>query len=145
MFSKTCEYGLRAVIYIAEQSSLGNKVGLKAIAEAIDSPEAFTGKILQILTKNAIITSIKGPYGGFIIEDYKVSELRLSEIVKVLDGDKIYTGCGLGLKQCNAKSPCPLHYKFVEIRNGLKNMLESNTLNDILYTNGKKNFLWLKR
>ncbi|SEB71069.1 Rrf2 family protein [Tenacibaculum sp. MAR_2009_124] len=145
MFSKSCEYGLRATIYVAEQSSLGNRVGLKTIALAIDSPEAFTGKILQTLTRNNIITSIKGPYGGFVIEDHQVKKLKLSEIVKVLDGDKIYTGCGLGLKQCNEKSPCPLHYKFVEIREQLKNMLEENTLHDILYTNGRKNLLWLKR
>ena len=145
MFSKSCEYGLRATIYVAEQSTLNTKVGLKAIAEAIDSPEAFTGKILQALTKNNIITSIKGPYGGFIIEDYRLKEIKLSEIVKVLDGDKIYTGCGLGLKQCNETSPCPLHYKFVAVRENLKKMLEENTLYDILYTEGKKNFLWLKR
>lgn len=145
MFSKSCEYGLRATIYVAEQSTLNTKVGLKAIAEAIDSPEAFTGKILQALTKNNIITSIKGPYGGFIIEDYRLKEIKLSEIVKVLDGDKIYTGCGLGLKQCNETSPCPLHYKFVAVRENLRKMLEENTLYDILYTEGKKNFLWLKR
>ncbi|MGG8497571.1 RrF2 family transcriptional regulator [Tenacibaculum sp. TC6] len=145
MFSKSCEYGLRATIYVAEQSTLNTKVGLKAIAEAIDSPEAFTGKILQALTKNNIITSIKGPYGGFIIEEYRLKEIKLSEIVKVLDGDKIYTGCGLGLKQCNETSPCPLHYKFVAVRENLRTMLEENTLYDILYTEGKKNFLWLKR
>lgn len=145
MFSKSCEYGLRAAIFVAEQSTLNLRVGVKAIAEAIGSPEAFTGKILQNLTKNGIITSIKGPYGGFVIEPYRLKELRLSDIVKVLDGDAIYTGCGLGLAQCNAKSPCPLHHKFVAIRSQLKEMLEENTLHSILYTDKEKNFLWLKR
>ncbi|WP_442267658.1 RrF2 family transcriptional regulator [Tenacibaculum sp. ZS6-P6] len=145
MFSKSCEYGLRAAIYIAEQSTLDNKVGLKAIAKAINSPEAFTGKILQILTKNNIVSSIKGPYGGFIIEENKLNEITLANIVSVLDGDKIYTGCALGLKQCNEKSPCPLHHKFIEIREELREMLISNTLHEILYTKGKKNVFWLKR
>ena len=145
MFSKTCEYGLRAAIYIAEQSTLDSKVGLRAIAEAIGSPEAFTGKVLQILTKNNIVSSIKGPYGGFMIEENQLNEITLASIVSVLDGDKIYTGCALGLKQCNEESPCPLHYKFIEIRDELKEMLVSNTLYDILYTKDQKNVFWLKR
>lgn len=48
MFSKSCEYDLRAVIFIAQQSLLGEKPGLKTVAKEIGSPEAFTGKILQI-------------------------------------------------------------------------------------------------
>jgi len=115
MFSKSCEYGLRAVIFIAQQSSKNNKVSMSTISEEINSPQAFTAKILQQLTRNNIVKSIKGPYGGFTIEEYKMGT-RLSEIVSVLDGDSIYEGCGLGLKQCDAKSPCPLHFKFVEIK-----------------------------
>ncbi|WGH75493.1 Rrf2 family transcriptional regulator [Tenacibaculum tangerinum] len=145
MFSKSCEYGLRATIFVAEQSVSDTKVGVKAIAAAIDSPEAFTGKILQILTKNNIIDSIKGPYGGFTIDKDNLKKIRLSDVVRVLDGDRIYTGCGLGLKQCSDNSPCPLHFKFVEIRDNLRKMLEGNTLYDVLYTNDEKNTFWLKR
>ena len=145
MFSKSCEYGLRAAIFIAEQSSMENKVGLKVIAKAIDSPEAFTAKVLQSLTKNNIVTSIKGPYGGFMIEESRLKQIKLSDIVSVLDGDSIYTGCGLGLKQCDENSPCPLHYKFIEIRERLREMLEGNTLYDVLYTDQVKNTFWLKR
>jgi Rrf2 family protein len=146
MFSKSCEYGLRATIYVAEQSILNNKVGLKTIAKEIGSPEAFTGKILQILTKNNIITSVKGPYGGFLIDVNQLKEIKLSQIVNALDGDGIYTSCALGLKNCSAKYPCPLHDKFLAIRESLRIMLESNTLHDILYKKGgEKTCLWFKR
>jgi Rrf2 family protein len=127
MFSKSCEYGLRAAIYVAQQSKLNNKVSLNTISQEINSPQAFTAKILQQLTKNNIIKSIKGPYGGFIIEEERMST-KLSEVVSILDGDSIYTGCGLGLKQCDADAPCPLHFKFVDIRERLKMMLENTTL-----------------
>ncbi|NAS32426.1 Rrf2 family transcriptional regulator [Flavobacteriaceae bacterium R38] len=130
MFSKSCEYGLRAVIFIAQQTTQNNKVSLSTISEKIDSPQAFTAKILQQLTRNAIVKSIKGPYGGFIIEEGKMNT-KLSEVVRVLDGDAIFTGCGLGLKQCDANSPCPLHYKFVEIRDNLKNMLDHTSLQSL--------------
>ena len=131
MFSKTCEYGLRAVIFIAQQSVLNNKVNMSTISEEINSPQAFTAKILQQLTRTNIVKSVKGPYGGFMIEEHKM-ETKLSEVVSVLDGDSIYKGCGLGLKQCDANSPCPLHYKFIEIRDSLKNMLESTSLKSVI-------------
>ncbi|MCT4699910.1 RrF2 family transcriptional regulator [Tenacibaculum haliotis] len=128
MFSKSCEYGLRAIIYIAQQSAQDVKVSLATISEAINSPQAFTAKVLQQLTRNNIVKSIKGPYGGFVIEDNKMELIKLSDVVKILDGDAIYTGCGLGLSKCNEKSPCPLHFQFVEVRDKLKAMLNNTTL-----------------
>ena len=128
MFSKTCEYGLRAVIFIAQQAKTNKKVSISAISEAIDSPQAFTAKVLQQLTKHKIAQSIKGPFGGFFIEEKNLKTIVLSDIVEVLDGNGIYTGCGLGLQQCNDKEPCPLHFKFIQIRENLKKMLENTTL-----------------
>ncbi|WP_440880866.1 RrF2 family transcriptional regulator [Tenacibaculum sp. C7A-26P2] len=146
MFSKSCEYGLRAIIYIAKQTSLGNKTSVKEIAEATDSPVAFTGKILQKLTKNNIVQSIKGPYGGFLIDEDKTKSTNLSEIVKVIDGNHIYTRCGLGLKECNANSPCPMHDKFINIRSDLKSMLQSTSIYDLIKSNtGKSKAIQLKR
>ena len=47
MFSKSCEYAIKASIYICHRSDKGERSGLKDIAKATDSPEAFTAKILQ--------------------------------------------------------------------------------------------------
>ncbi len=133
MFSKSCEYGLRSIIYIAQQSAQDSKVSLATISEAVNSPQAFTAKVLQQLTRNNIIKSIKGPYGGFVIESEKMDIIKLSDVVKVLDGDSIYTSCGLGLNKCNENSPCPLHFKFVEVRNQLKELLEKTTLSMLVH------------
>lgn len=143
MFSKTCEYGLRAVLFIAQESAHGHKVSMSKVSDEINSPQAFTAKILQQLKRNNIITSVKGPYGGFTITEDKM-ETKLSEIVSVLDGDTIYKGCGLGLKQCDANSPCPLHYKFVDIRENLKNMLENTSITSLLNDMNLEGFI-LKR
>ena len=131
MFSKTCEYGIRAAIFIASESYQNNRVGLRAIAEKIDSPEAFTAKILQILSKNNIIRSIKGVGGGFEIPKEKMSQIKLSQIVTALDGNRVFTGCGLGLKQCSEDHPCPVHDKFKSIRNELAFMLENTNLEEL--------------
>jgi Rrf2 family iron-sulfur cluster assembly transcriptional regulator len=131
MFSKTCEYGIRATIFIASQSYQNNRVGLKDIAQKIDSPEAFTAKILQILSRNNIINSIKGVGGGFEIPKETMSEIKLSHIVTALDGDSVFTGCGLGLSQCSEEHPCPVHEKFKSIRNELAFMLENTNLEEL--------------
>ncbi|WP_285656244.1 Rrf2 family transcriptional regulator [Allomuricauda sp. NBRC 101325] len=128
MFSKACEYGIRAAVYVTLQSLEGRRVSVGEIGEEIDAPVAFTAKILQQLTRNNIIHSVKGLHGGFEIERVDMDNVKLNMIVKAIDGDKIYTGCGLGLKECNAQKPCPLHDKFLDIRTDLRNMLESTSL-----------------
>lgn len=128
MFSKACEYAIRAALYITVQSNQDKRISLKDIAKEIDSPEAFTAKILQQLSRNGIIDSVKGPTGGFTIDRKKMGKIRLSEIVSAIDGDSIYKGCGLGLKVCSETHPCPVHEKFKQIRTDLKDMLERTSL-----------------
>ncbi|CAM3538201.1 RrF2 family transcriptional regulator [Zobellia roscoffensis] len=131
MFSKACEYGIRASTYIALKSLEGTRVSLKEIAEQIDSPVAFTAKVLQQLSKNHIVESVKGASGGFEIATSNISKIKLDRIVYAIDGNTVYEGCGLGLKKCNANEPCPVHDKFVQIRADLKNMLENTSLYDM--------------
>lgn len=131
MFSKTCEYGIRATIFIASQSYQDKIVGLKDIAKKIDSPEAFTAKILQILSKNNIIHSIKGVGGGFEIQKDMMNQIKLAHIVTALDGESVFTGCGLGLTHCSEEHPCPMHDKFKSIRNELADMLENTNLEEL--------------
>ena len=131
MFSKACEYGIRATIYIATQSREGTRVSLRDIANQIDSPVAFTAKILQELARNHIVDSVKGPAGGFEIAPSKLRKIKLSQIVSALDGDQIYKGCGLGLPKCSETEPCPVHEKFAKIRNELRAMLENTSVEEL--------------
>ena len=124
MFSKACEYGIKASIYVAGQSMLGKRASLKDIATEINSPVAFTAKILQLLAKNNILESTKGPSGGFEISKDKIKNIKLAAIVSAIDGDSIFNGCGLGMETCSEVKPCPVHYKFKEIRESLKKMME---------------------
>ena len=126
-FSKTCEYAIRAVIYIAQKSEGGKKVGIKEIAAGIDSPEYFIAKILQDLSKRGLVQSIKGPNGGFYVDNESRNQ-TLADIVKAVDGDRIFVGCGLGLKNCSETKPCPLHHEFKIIRSKIQLALHSATI-----------------
>lgn len=131
MFSKACEYGIKATIYIAVKSQQNIKVNLNDISKEIDSPVAFTAKILQKLTKSKILISTKGSTGGFEITNNKMAKIMLSQIVVAIDGDAIYKGCGLGFKNCNDNMPCPVHHKYKQIRDDLRQMLETTSLLDL--------------
>lgn len=128
-FSKTCEYAMRAVFYIASHSTDGSRPGIKEIAENINSPEHFLAKILQKLSKEGVISSIKGPNGGFFIEPNGLSR-PLADIIICLEGDDIFTGCGLGLSYCSESNPCPLHNEFKKVRNQLTKMLHNTTIGE---------------
>lgn len=131
MFSKACEYGIRASIFIATKSSKGIRVGIKDVAKEIDSPEPFTAKIMQILTRNGIIVSAKGVGGGFEVSNEAVKNIMLIQIVDAIDGNAIYKGCGIGLKECSETYPCPVHNEFKKIRELLVAMLTNTTLEEL--------------
>ncbi len=129
IFSKTCEYALRAVFFIAHRTSEGGRVGIKEIASGVDSPEYFLAKILQDLSKRGIVQSAKGPNGGFYMEE-KALKQPLSNIVQAIDGKSIFTGCALGLEICSEKNPCPLHNEFIDIRNQIQHLLQNTTIEE---------------
>lgn len=128
MFSKTCEYGIKATLFVALNSIEGKRVSLKNIIEEIKTPEAFTAKILQQLSKAKIIKSNRGLNGGFSIPTGQLENIKISQLVYVLDGDNVYSGCGLGMHTCDSEHPCPLHNNFIKIRTELKQMLENTSL-----------------
>ena len=129
VFSKTCEYAMRAVFFIAHKTEDGRRVGIKEIANGIDSPEHFLAKILQDLSRRGIVQSVKGPNGGFYLDESALKR-PLADIVEAVDGNGIFTGCGLGLKQCSEISPCPLHNEFKEIRNKIHNSLQTTMIGE---------------
>ncbi len=131
MFSKSCNYAIKAAIFIAKHSLEENKVGFVDIAKEIDSPQAFTAKILQILVKSGIIDSVKGVNGGFYIPKKNIATTYLVAIVDAIDGDSVFHGCGLGLSLCSETHPCPVHDKFKSIRDELARMLETTNLEEL--------------
>lgn len=130
MFSKSCEYGIRAVILICEKSRRNLILNVKEISAQANVPEQYLAKVLQQLSKQKVISSIKGPKGGFFMDEFQKG-LTLIDLIKAIDGDSLFKDCSLGLRECNEKTPCPLHKYFKAIRNELREMLESTTLEQL--------------
>ena len=131
MFSKACEYAIRATLYIAGATANDQRVTVKDIASEVNAPEAFPAKILQKLVRDGHIASLKGPGGGFSLTEARARKLHLDRIVMSIDGDGVYTGCALGLSHCSDKRPCPLHEQFKEVRSRLRDLLEKTSVHEL--------------
>lgn len=130
MFSKTCKYALKALLYISTQSLEGKRTNLSDITRSIASPKAFTGKVLGTLSKNGIIRSYTGPNGGFDISLQQMKSIRISDVVLAIDGDDIFVRCPLGFRNCNDIEPCPLHEDFATVRDDIRSVLDKTSVFD---------------
>jgi Rrf2 family transcriptional regulator, iron-sulfur cluster assembly transcription factor len=126
IFSKKCEYGLQAALYLAAHMHR-DVIPAEEIAGKLGIPKEFVAKILQSLTESGIIISRKGKSGGFALAK-DPSRIRLIDIVAAIDGLSIFNNCVLGFPNCNPDKPCPLHDKWGELRVKAYNMLNDETL-----------------
>ena len=131
MLSKTTEYALRAVVYVAMHDTQGVKVGIKEIAKELELPAHFMGKILQDLVRKGVISSVKGPGGGFFLHR-AASDINLLEVVQVIDGLEAFRRCGMGMKQCSDTHPCPLHNDIKAYRDQLLKVFSTRTIQDLV-------------
>lgn len=129
MFSRSCEYTLQAIIYIALHAQ-NNAVGLQEIAKSQNIPSHFLSKLLQILIKQKILSSAKGPNGGFTLAK-PADKLTLLKIVTIIDGPDIFNKCGIGLKYCSDKTPCPIHAQYKLVKNRIQDLLSNKTLSEL--------------
>lgn len=131
MFSKACEYAIKAVIFVAQEALAGRKTNVRQISEATNAPEAFVAKILQPLSKKGILISNKGKQGGFSVDLDKIEKIKLIEIVLATDGPDILTRCAFGLDKCTSDKPCPFHFKYKSIREELRDSLTEVSIYDL--------------
>lgn len=138
MFSKSCRYAIRAVLYLAVHANMDNKLGVNDIAEALVVPKHFLAKILQQLSRDHLIVSVKGPNGGFYLNEENTN-MPLYDIVKSIDGTEAFNSCILGLPVCSSENPCPLHVQAFSFRDGLLYQLENQSIEEMATRIERKN------
>lgn len=131
IFSKTFGYAARGILYVAIASERQKKVQLDEMAEVLNVPRHFLGKVMKRMVKEGILTSMKGPYGGFYIND-KTLNTPLYRIIEITGESEDFATCVLNLSKCSSQNPCPMHKKMEEVRKECKNILFSTTIGDLL-------------
>lgn len=140
MFSKACEYALRATLYIAQNSSNDKRLGVEEIATGIDAPKSFTAKILQQLNKGHVISSAKGPNGGFFISE-KLKSQPVWHVLAAMGEEERINNCVMGLNECSDKKPCPMHAQYKGIKQQLAELFQNSTVADIAQAMTRKTFI----
>ncbi|NOY48399.1 MAG: Rrf2 family transcriptional regulator [Chlorobi bacterium] len=109
MLSSANKYAIRSVLFLAIYSNEKNKIGATEIADKLESPQPFVAKLLQQLSRDKLVSSSKGPNGGFFLTK-KNKENTIWDIIISIKGEKKFDQCFLGLSKCSDDNPCPVHY-----------------------------------
>lgn len=131
MISHTSKYAIRALIYLELYASPEKKAGIKKIAEELHIPSPFLGKILQVLVKHQLLSSTKGPNGGFFLNRPAI-DISLMEIVEIIDGQNIFDHCIIRVAPCDHGQPCSIHHKLAPLRQEIKRLFTTETIADLV-------------
>ncbi len=126
IFSRQCEYAIQGVLYLALRPE-GEMTSIKELAARLDIPYYFLGKILQNLTRKGLLSSQKGPTGGFAL-GMAPQDMTLFHIVEAIDGTGFTRSCVLGFPECSGKNLCSAHEHWTTLRDGIYQMLISKNI-----------------
>jgi Rrf2 family iron-sulfur cluster assembly transcriptional regulator len=124
--SKQCEYALQAVSYLAYREKEG-RVSIKELSARLSIPSTFLAKILQDLVRKNLLTSLRGPTGGFALAK-PADRITLFDIVQAIDGTEFTQKCVMGFPECSGTHPCAVHTTWGRLRDEVLAMLTSNTI-----------------
>ena len=127
MLSRASKYAILSTLYLAEHSSEKKKISVKDIANRIDVPSPFLAKLFQQLVRGRIISSTKGPNGGFYLNKEN-EQMTVCDIIENIDGLNRLNDCFLGLDKCDADNPCPVHFIVEPFKNSILGKFRDKTI-----------------
>lgn len=130
MLSQTAEYALRAVFYLAERPEQG-PVRVNDVAEALAVPQNYLSKILHVLAREGVLSSLRGPHGGFQLA-VAASDLRLIDVVSHFDELTLGRRCVLGRPKCSDANPCGAHARWKPVASQISSFFRETTVADAL-------------
>ena len=130
MFSQTTEYALRAVLHIAAHAA-GAPVRAHELATAIGVPQNYLSKTLHQLARAGILTSTRGPTGGFELA-VPAESLTLQRIASTFEAPP--RRCLLGHGTCGEIPSCRAHARWAPIATALQTFFGTTTVADLTRT-----------
>ena len=129
IISQTAVYALKAVLYLAEIEP-GVSTRVDDIAAALRVPRNYLSKILHVLARKGVLSSIRGPHGGFQLR-LDPAKLTLQQVVDPFDEVVGESGCLLGRKRCSDAHPCAAHAKWKDTVTAVRTFFEQTTVRDL--------------
>ena len=129
MLSNACQYAIRSILFLAMYSDENNKIGAKKVSAELETPQPFLAKLLQQLAKSGLVSSIKGPNGGFYLTK-KDKKNSIWDIIVCIDGTSKFDSCFMGLSSCNEETPCPVHFTVVKFKDKILSDFKGKTIKE---------------
>lgn len=127
MLSRASKYAILSTLFLAEHTNEEKKISVKTIAKSIDVPNAFLAKLFQQLVRGNVISSTKGPNGGFYLTKENGKNTVL-DIIENIDGLSRIDECFLGLNKCDGTNPCPVHFIVEPFKNKIMEKFRDKTI-----------------
>ncbi|GAB4390318.1 MAG: Rrf2 family transcriptional regulator [Thermodesulfovibrionales bacterium] len=124
------QYGVRAMFEIAKGYP-SEPTSIKEIALRQEVSVAYLEQILNTLRRGGLITSVKGPGGGYLLTR-KPSEISIDEILKELEGPLALTSCLDPSEGCSRVDNCVTHLLWRSLGEKIEGFLGTITLDDLL-------------
>ena len=121
---------LKQCCFLALHTNTKKKVMVKDMSGPINVPQAYLAKLLQQLVKENLVSSVRGPKGGFYLNNENLNNSVIS-IVYSIDGEEKLNSCMLSLDKCDEQKPCPLHNLLVASKNNILNNLKNKTIKEL--------------
>jgi len=131
MLSSASKNAIRAILYLAKNSDQQNKINVKSIAEDLEYPQPFLAKLLRQLSSNKLVTSVKGPNGGFYLNK-KNKKNYLWDVIVCIDGGYKFDNCFLGLSKCDHKNPCPVHDTVTPFKENILKIFKEKNIHELI-------------
>lgn len=126
LFSHSAAYAVRALVWLACQPK-GSRWLATEVAQLEGIPQPYLSKVLGILKNQGLISSIRGPNGGYVlIQDPKtISLLKVSEM---FSSDKLMSLCPLAYTDCGDCDRCPIRDLWENTRGHIQTFMETTTI-----------------
>ncbi len=124
------QYGARAMLDLAINCNDG-PILLRDIAKRQEVSEKYLEHSVSALRKAGLVRSIRGARGGYVLAR-QPSEIRLSEIMEVLEGSMAPVECVDDPQVCQRAQLCVTRDIWARMKEAIDNILESITLRDMV-------------
>lgn len=128
LLSEACEYGLRAVVWLAQRPREPHKV--KEIAESTQAAPGYLVKVLQDLAKAGILSARRGSQGGYTLQRDPAG-LTVLEVITAIDPIERIRTCPLGL-EAHGTQLCLLHRRIDDAMRMMEESFGQTTINEIV-------------
>lgn len=135
--SREAEYGLRGLLYLAQQDA-SQTVRLSEIAAAEDLPPSFLAKTFQKLSRHGLVVSHRGGAQRGYALARSPGAIRVREILEAIEGPNLFARCIFWNHRCGEDQPCVLHHRWRHVRDLFVAVLEQTTLADVIPADGPR-------